>query len=242
MFKLVDIHCHLLEYSKDNYLAKIEQDREIIHVSTAMNKQEIALHEEYGIRYWFAGIHPWDANLPTSEIARFYAALPFDKVLGLGEIGLDKNHPYAERQLFFLEKQVKTALELQLPALFHLVGNVYDFIKLHKRIKLRNMKIIHGFNSSYEVYKELDKLGFYFSLGKRILDNSNKEKLVREILNSKRFFLESDAPNNTELDEVKRVAECLETDYNIDIKELKEVLSKNFADLLKESCESIPKK
>lgn len=242
MAKLIDIHCHLAEAVNKLDFAELDKQSKIIHVSTALNQQEINFHVDNSIKYWFAGIHPWTANMSEVTIAETLKVIPYDKVLGLGEIGIDSNSPDLERQFALLEKQLTMASYLRLVTLYHLVGHEYEFIKLHKKMKLGNMKIIHGFNSSYEVFKELDKLGFYFSLSKRLLNNPKKEKVVRAILASNRFFLESDAPNDGDLDEVKSIAERLETDYNINMNELKAVQAKNFANLLKESCESIPKK
>ncbi len=242
MKKLIDIHCHLSEYINDIDLEKIDLNSTITHVSTALNKEELNIHEEKKIKYWFAGIHPWDSHLSLSETSSFLNRIPYDKIIGMGEIGLDRNKADLEKQEGLLLTQLKIAWDLNLPTLYHLVGNEYDFIKIHKKINLKNMKIIHAFNSSYEVYRELDKLGFYFSLGSRILSNPKKVKMVGEILNSKRFFLESDAPNHADLDEVKRIAVSIEMDYNIKIDVLKEMQEKNFNNLLKEACESISKK
>lgn len=238
---LFDIHCHLSEYSQDVDWNRVDAENKIIHVSTALNKDQIAFHLNKGIKYWFAGIHPWDANLSDNEIEKICTEIPYDKIIGIGEIGLDKYHQALQKQLALLESQMSKASQVQLPTLYHLVGYEYEFIKLHKKVELKNMKIMHGFSSSYEVYQELDKLGFYFSLSKRLLNKPKNIKLVKSILKSKRYFIESDAPNNTDLDEVKRVAECLETDYNIKSEELREVVNHNFRNLLKESCESTAK-
>ena len=239
---LIDIHCHLADYADSYDIKTLESSSEIIHVSTALNKREMAMHEEKGIDYWFAGLHPREIKMTHQDIIEFFIAFPYDKVIGIGEIGIDRNYPDLDKQLSLLKIQLDRAWEYELPTLYHLVGHEYSFIKLHKTLKLENMKIIHGFNSSYEVFKELDKLGFYFSLSKRVLYNPKRIQVVKAILESKRFFLESDAPNHAELDEVKRLAKCLEINYNIDMIELKEIQVKNFADLLGETSESTSKK
>lgn len=237
MPKLIDIHCHLFECERE-----LETISEIIHVSTALNQSEILFHQERNIQYWFAGLHPQAVKLSQQEINEYLLKLPYEQIIGLGEIGLDRNYPDKAGQLELLRKQLGIAKDLELPTLYHLVGRDYDFIKLHKKIKLENMKIMHGFNSSYEVFKELDKLAFYFSLSKRILANPQSRKTVKAILESKRFFLESDAPNHSGFAEVKIIARQLETDYNIETGELGEILKNNFNNLLKESCESKSKK
>ena len=238
----IDIHCHLAEYLQAHDTQDLEAESEIIHFSTALNRKEVDLHLAKGIKYWFAGLHPQDSKMPNEDINEFLCKLPYDKITGIGEIGLDRRFEKKKRQFYLLLTQLERALEYDLPTLYHLVGYEYDFIKLQKKIILPRMKIIHGFNSSYEVYKELDKLGFYFSIGTRLLGNPKNYRTVKAILSSKRFFLESDAPNHAGLFEVKRIAELVERDYNININDIKDIQAGNFNNLIKESCESLSKK
>ncbi len=242
MSQLIDIHCHLAEYENKLELSNLDREQEIIHVSTALNRKEILLHEKLGLKYWFAGLHPRDIAMSQEELRKYCDLFPYDKVVGMGEIGLDRNYPDLVKQLALLKIQIERAGEYDLPTLYHLVGQEYEFIKLQKEVKLRNMKIIHGFNSSYEVFQELDKLGFYFSLSMRILNNPKKEKVIRAILASKRYFLESDAPDAGDLTSVKIVASTLQRDYNISIEELREIQVSNFSNLLKGNFESLSKK
>ncbi|MBI9032683.1 TatD family hydrolase [bacterium] len=240
--KFIDIHCHLANFLAHQAGGVIEPDREIIHVSTALNSHEIKLHEEKGIKYWFAGLHPQDSKMSNEDINEFLCKLPYDKITGIGEIGLDRRFVEKKRQFYLLQIQLERALEHDLPTLYHLVGYEYDFIKLQKKINLPRMKIIHAFNSSYEVFKELDKLGFYYSIGTRLLENPKNKRTIDAILSEKRFFLESDALNLANLFDVKRVAEIIERDYNININEIKEIQAQNFKNLLKEKCESLSEK
>lgn len=242
MPRLIDIHCHLASYAQELDLQKLDMQSDIVHVSTALNINDIRIHLDNSIKYWFAGVHPWDAKLDVAEVASILNEIPYDKIIGIGEIGLDRNRADLSSQMYLLARQMEKASEMELATLYHLVGHEYEFIKLHKGFNLKRMKIMHAFNSSYEVYKELAKLGFYFSISKRILNNPKQRKLVAEILANKRFFLESDAPNNTDLEEVKSIAEIIESDYNININDMKEILNNNFSLLLGESCESISKK
>lgn len=242
MLKLIDIHCHLAKYQHLLDLRNVDIDGKVIHVSTALNPLENELHLMYDIDYWFAGIHPSSAEFSIGEKLTLLELIPFHDILGLGEIGLDRNFPDLNKQVELLEMQLEQANIYGLPTLYHLVGHEYEFIKIHKKWDLKNMKIMHGFNSSFEVFKELDKLGFYFSIGNRLLNNPKQREVVEAILQTKRFFLESDAPYDGGLDEVVKIAVKLRDNYGIGMDEIKEMENKNFEDLLEENRESLSKK
>ena len=53
-----------------------------------------------------------------------------------------------------------------------------------------------------------------------------------------RSFLESDAPYDGGLDEVIKIAVQLRDNYNIGMDEIKEIVNKNFEDLLEDNRES----
>src|SRR5690554_6221299 len=188
MLKLIDIHCHLVDYFETAEIERIDSKSKVLHVSTALNKHEIEIHNSIKTPYWFAGLHPQDAKQPLSYKESFIELSSKANSLGLGEIGLDRNFPDLEKQVELLEMQVHKAEELRVPTLYHLVGHEYKFIELHKEWQLPTMKIMHGFNSSFEVYQELDKLGFYFSISNRLLKSSKRRDVVDAILESKRFF------------------------------------------------------
>lgn len=238
MLKLIDIHCHLVDYFETAEIERIDPKSKVIHISTALNKREIEIHDFIKAPYWFAGLHPQDAKLPLSYKESFIELSCQTNSLGIGEIGLDRNFPDLEKQIELLEMQMVKAVEQRMPTLYHLVGHEYKFIELHKELQLPNMKIMHGFNSSYEVFQELDKLGFYFSISNRLLKSSKRRDVIEAILKSKRFFLESDAPYDGGLDEVIKIAVQLKNNYTISMDEIKEIVNTNFNKLLEESRES----
>jgi Tat protein secretion system quality control protein TatD with DNase activity len=240
MSELIDIHCHLYQVNKQSLdKSSYQTNPNIIAVSTALNQVEINWHLEQKIKYWFAGLHPQEWSLTEDKIKEFLDNLPYEKLVGIGEIGLDKRYKNLKKQINLLAKQMQISLERRLPSLYHLVGHEYEFIKVHKEMKLDKMKILHGFHSSFEVYKELDKLGFYFSLSERILSNSKHKTTINEIIKSRRYFLESDAADGGSLMQVKIIANQLESTYNINKEEIMQVSSINFRKLVKETSESI---
>lgn len=238
MLKFIDIHCHLIDYFETAEIERIDPKSKVIHVSTALNKHEIEIHNFIKTPYWFAGLHPQDAIKPLSYTVPFVELICKTASLGIGEIGLDRNYPDLEKQIELLEMQLDKALDYKMVTLYHLVGHEYKFIELQKEWQLPSMKIMHGFNSSHEVYQELDKLGFYFSISNRLLKNPKRKETVKSILESKRFFLESDAPYDGGLDEVIKIAVQLRDNYNIGMDEIKEIVNKNFEDLLEDNRES----
>lgn len=232
MLKLIDIHCHLFDYASTVDLTDIDNDRQIIYVSTVLKPEEIATHVGKYIAFWFMGLHPQSVGLDDKFKRKYVDHIVDYDPIGIGEIGLDKNYPDLDKQIELLEMQLKIAKFYKLPTLYHLVGHEYEFIKIHKKWKLPKMKIMHGFNSSSEVFEELNKLGFYFSIGNRLLNNPKKREVLEAILQTKRFFLESDAPYDGGLDEVIKIAVKLKNNYEISMDEIKHILNKNFDDMV----------
>ena len=90
-----------------------------------------------------------------------------ERLCALGEIGLDYfiASPDKPRQAWFLEQQVRLAMELDLPVLLHVRRAHADVVKILKRLRPPRAGIAHAFSGSYEEAREYLRLGFKLGLG-----------------------------------------------------------------------------
>ena len=116
--------------------------------------------------YAAAGVHPHEAkDAPADYLDQLEALLRRDRVVALGEIGLDFYYDLSPRdaQRRAMAEQVELARRLDLPAIFHIrdaQGEMVDFFRAQKRLPAG---IIHCFSGSPEVAREYVKMGFYIS-------------------------------------------------------------------------------
>ncbi|MEH3022831.1 MAG: TatD family hydrolase [Pseudomonas oryzihabitans] len=90
-----------------------------------------------------------------------------ERLCAIGEIGLDYfiEAPDKARQAWFFERQVRLAMELELPVLLHVRRAHADVVKILKRLKPPRAGIAHAFSGSYEEAREYLRLGFKLGLG-----------------------------------------------------------------------------
>ena len=121
------------------------------------------------------------------------------KVVGIGEIGLDyywrKDNKEIQKYVFI--SQIKLANEFKLPIVVHLRDAYFDALEIFKEYKeyLTNGVCLHCFSGSVEFYREIEKMGFYVSLGGSLTFKNNKkaDELI-SVLNKEKFMLETDCP------------------------------------------------
>lgn len=173
----------------------------IVNIGTSLetSKISIELASEYENIYATCGIHPSeclkynDVDLAISELKEL---LLKDKVVALGEIGLDYHWDDVPRnvQAVFFEKQMELASELGIPVVIHdreAHGDCLDMIK-----KFPNVTgIFHSFSGSAEMARELVKLGWYISFsGTVTYKNAKQPKEACKVVPGDRILIETDAP------------------------------------------------
>lgn len=129
----------------------------------------VELAENYGNIYALVGIHPHDADTYNDEVeAELREMLLREKVVGIGEIGLDyyyDNSPRDVQKEVFI-KQLKVALEMKVPVAIHSRDAFLDTFNILKEHGKGLKGVFHCFSGSVESSKRIIKeLGFYISLG-----------------------------------------------------------------------------
>ncbi len=125
-----DTHTHLddAKFAEDRE-AVIEKIREA-EVSLLVNigadlqssKSSVLLSHQYDFIYAAVGVHPYDAETMTeADLAVLEELAKEEKVLAIGEIGLDYHYENADRekQKEWFYRQIKLAEKLDLPYFVH---------------------------------------------------------------------------------------------------------------------------
>jgi TatD DNase family protein len=181
--------------------------------------------EFYLEKYFSVGIHPWDANLQAS-ILELEKIIQHQNCLAIGECGLDKIIDIdLELQKKIFISQLELAVKFRKPVVIHCVKAFDELIEIcslyHSKIPL----IIHGFNKSLQLAKQLIDKGFYISLNHSIF---KKEEVNFNILPLEKLFLETD---NTEFVLIEDVYQKAAACFQIQQDDLKEKIYSNFVTL-----------
>lgn len=160
------------------------------------SEEEIALAARYDYIYATAGIHPENAaNLPNDWEIRLERLLKCEKVVALGEIGLDYHYPEPPKdvQHTVFIKQLEIANRLNLPVVIHSRDASGDMLKILKEYKPRG--VVHCFSGSAETAREVIKLGMYIGFtGVLTFKNSKKAQAACAEVPIDRLLLETDCP------------------------------------------------
>ncbi len=120
-----------------------------------------------------------------------------DKVVGIGEIGLDyywdTSFTALQKQIFI--KQIEIANELKLPIAVHDREAHKDTFDIITKYNKGSDVLLHCFSGSVEFARECIKAGFYLALGGVVtFKNAKKMKEVAIDMPLERLMLETDAP------------------------------------------------
>ena len=240
----VDTHCHFEKQYYDNFdqVVNNAKDNEVdiliaCGCSKSANEEALLVSKKYSNIYTTIGYHPDQASIIFDEdIDLLEHQLHNNKVIGIGEIGLDYHYEgyNKEKQFELFEKQLKLAEKLNLPVVIHSRDAVQDTIAILKKYNVRG--IIHSFSGSYEVAKIYLDMGFKLGInGVVTFKNCNlKDTLVK--LSPNDIVLETDAPYMTphpfrgeknESKNIKIIAEFVSQLYQISPQELAKITSEN---------------
>jgi TatD DNase family protein len=211
----VDIHTH---YSRNSHTQ---------HISILNNRflfdKEIKTDALFSV-----GIHPFDTNVVTeNDFTELEKLVAHQKCYAIGECGLDKFiNIHLNQQSIIFKKQLRIALKYNKPVIIHCVKAFDELINLCKPFMFEIPIIIHGFNKSTKLAKQLIEQGFYISLNHIIFHKENFD--ITELPINKIFF-ETDDHADLSIESIYKTAAIkLKTTDD----ELKEKIYRNFNHLL----------
>ena len=157
----------------------------------------IQLAEKYDFVYASVGVHPHEAiNVKEEDYKTLEKWLQHEKVVALGEIGLDYYYDLSPRdvQREVFKKQLKICENVTKPVIIHsreASQEVFDIIKASKVRK----GVVHAYSGSLEMALEYIKLGFYIGVGGVLtFKNANKLLNVVENIPLESILIETDSP------------------------------------------------
>lgn len=125
---LIDTHCHIHEadypLDRDETLAKARNADVLKMICVGTSEQSsvdaVAFAENHDGIYASIGVHPHDTKDGYAKIVQL-ANENSKKLVAVGEIGLDYYYGHSPReiQITALESQIQTALDHDLPIIFH---------------------------------------------------------------------------------------------------------------------------
>jgi TatD DNase family protein len=214
-----DSHCHLDRYQPE-LLAETLQQATIKHIDVIIS-QGMSLESSLDVThlaqshqgvYAAVGIHPWNAVLPTEEVQRqLHQLTGHEKVVAIGEIGLDyaRTPETKEIQKELLKYELSLARETGLPANIHCREAYQDMMDILRGEIGSGLKgIIHGFTGNLSALQSWLGLGFYVSIGRRIISNDEVSSLEEAIceIPPDRLLTETDANPADVIQVVQKIA------------------------------------
>lgn len=237
----VDTHTHIDYDNRDEIINNAIDAcvKLLVNASEDLSSsmESVKLSSLYEGVYACAGVHPENAKkFDFSEIDEFRKLLKNDKVVAIGEIGLDyyygKEDSEIQKKVF--RAFLSLAEEVDKPVVIHTREAVMDTINILKEYKVKG--IIHCFSSSKEVGLEYIKLGYKLGIGGVLtFKNSNLRDTVK-YLGLDNLVLETDAPylspepyrgKVNESKNIPIIGKVLSESLGVSLDEVMEVTTKN---------------
>ncbi len=178
-----------------------EQIAAIINVGADMKSsvKAVELSKKYDFMYASVGVHPHDVvKMLDSDIDILMGLAAYNKVVAIGEIGLDyhyENSPKEVQKLWFRE-QINLAKAMELPIIVHsreASKDTYDIIKESRAYDVGG--VVHCFSGSREMAECYIHLGFYIGVGGVVTyKNAKTLKEVVKAIPLDYLLIETDAP------------------------------------------------
>lgn len=206
---IFDTHAHLLDEQfdadREQLLVSLPQ-KGIAHVMEACCDEAgidrvAALVARTPYFFGSAGVHPHSADEFTPEtLAHIREALTHDRMVAIGEIGLDYHYDFSPRdvQRDCFDAQLALSAELHAPIIIHdreAHGDCMDLLR-HYRGSLSG--VMHCFSASYEIAKACIDLGLYVAFGGALtFKNAVNQWAIASKLPAERLLIETDCPYMT---------------------------------------------
>lgn len=205
--RIFETHAHYddkaFDDDRDQLLKTLYDDGYAYVLNIAADLRSVdSTHElamQYDHVYAAIGIHPSEVGeLNENNFQHVREVARREKVLAIGEIGLDYHYdePAKELQKDWFERQLMLARELGKPVIIHSREATEDTMKILKSNIARDIPgVMHCYSYSVETARELLKLGYYFGIG-GVITFSNAKKVVEAVeeIPLDRILLETDCP------------------------------------------------
>jgi len=205
MTSFIDTHCHLDKLDATPEEAVNEAKDAGVQRMLTISVDEPSLDfvsnavQQFPEVYGSVGFHPHDASAMSDSLENKIRQLAQeeDKLIAIGEIGLDYHYLYCpvEVQQRVFRQQLMLAEELNLPVVMHSREAEADTLNILKENPVKSLGVAHSFTSSFEMARTLVEMGWYLGIN-GIVTFKNAEDL-REVvrwLPLEKLLLETDSP------------------------------------------------
>ncbi|HHY81779.1 MAG TPA: TatD family hydrolase [Clostridiales bacterium] len=204
---LFDSHAHLDDEAFDPDRQALIESLPAQGISYVVNagadmessRRSIKLAEEFYFIYASVGIHPHDAaGMTDQDLDELAEMAGHDKVVAIGEIGLDYYYDNSPRQVQRerFAQQLQLSSRVGLPVIIHsrdAHADTLDILKAH-RPYIKGC-VLHCYSGSWEMAKIYLDMGFYISLGGPVtFKNSAKAVEVAKNIDINYLLIETDSP------------------------------------------------
>lgn len=203
---IFDSHAHYddkqFDDDRDDLLCSMRENGvgTVVNVSATYESCErvVDMAQKYPFMYAAVGIHPDEVgSLDEQRFARIKELLKKDKVVAVGEIGLDyywDNESHELQKEWFI-RQLDLARELDLPVNIHSREAAKDTMEIIKEYGMGLDGVIHCYSYSKEMAEEYVKMGYCIGVGGVVtFKNGRRLKETVETLPLTSIVLETDCP------------------------------------------------
>jgi len=255
----VDAHAHLFDYTDAQLLSVLEEARKarvgvVVSTATSAENAQVAVRQAvmHDMLLAAVGVSPFDVEQAPSSWADDLAALcASDKVVAVGEIGIDATnptYPSLTRQLPLFELQLDVARQRGLPAVIHSRGIEERAAAVCRKTGVERA-VFHCFTGTREALHAVIDSGYYVSLsGIVTFKTFGLRDYIREIPLD-RLLIETDCPylapvphrgKSNQPAWVRYVGEEVARLYGIPAAELERKIENNFTTLFRTKAASNP--
>lgn len=203
--RYIDSHAHYdderFDEDRDELLSSLYNKgvERIITVGCRIEQciNAIELTKKHSHVYAAVGIHPEDCDTaPKNYLEQLKQWAKLDKVVAIGEIGLDYHYDGFDRakQIKLFDEQLALAKRLDMPVIIHSRDATADTIEIIK--KYAPLKgVMHCFSGSAETAKQVLLYGLHISFtGVLTFKSARKAAEALSVIPMERLLLETDCP------------------------------------------------
>ncbi len=203
---LIDVHAHLTDEKLAGAVPAVLDRAAAAGISTVLtvgtdlptSRAALDLARRYPAVWAAVGVHPHDASgWSDSAAAELEELLADERVVALGEMGLDYHYDFSPRdvQRRVFQAQWEMASRLQATAVVHIREAFDDFFALAASSPPPPRVLLHCFSGTLDQARRALDLGFDFSVGGPLTYPKNQEtRAIFGFLPADRIHLETDCP------------------------------------------------
>ncbi|MCS6893649.1 MAG: TatD family hydrolase [Deltaproteobacteria bacterium] len=198
---LIDSHCHLDQVTDlESYLFRSEAHGVKLHLAIGAsrgldsNYATLKIAESYSNVYCSIGFHPCETQM-KNEFETLFKLFSHQKVIAIGETGLDKKCAEFKAQIELFEMHLSVAQVRNMPVIIHCRDAYREVLDVIKRYNLTNI-IFHCFSGNTEELKKILSLdnSFVSYSGIVTFKKSDNVRFALRKTPLDRLLFETDAP------------------------------------------------